>query len=338
LTAAPQPRSYARESSKLDAVLALVEPDMQRVNQIIVARLDSPISLIPELAGHLVAAGGKRVRPMLTLLAAKLCGYDGARHVKLAAAVEFIHTATLLHDDVVDESELRRGLATANAIWGNKPPVLVGDFLFARAFQLMVEDGSLAVLGILANASAVIAEGEVAQLMTANDTATTEDQYLSVIAAKTATLFAAAAEIGGVVADRPEAETAALRTYGQALGIAFQLVDDALDYSAREAVLGKSVGDDFRDGKITLPVVRAFQSGSPEERRFWRRTLERGEQREGDLARAIELLERHGALADCFARAAEQGLTARRALAPFAPSAARDALIDLVDFCIERAY
>jgi octaprenyl-diphosphate synthase len=338
LTAAPQPRSYARESSKLDAVLALVEPDMQRVNQIIVARLDSPISLIPELAGHLVAAGGKRVRPMLTLLAAKLCGYDGARHVKLAAAVEFIHTATLLHDDVVDESELRRGLATANAIWGNKPPVLVGDFLFARAFQLMVEDGSLAVLGILANASAVIAEGEVAQLMTANDTATTEDQYLSVIAAKTATLFAAAAEIGGVVADRPEAEAAALRTYGQALGIAFQLVDDALDYSAREAVLGKSVGDDFRDGKITLPVVRAFQSGSPEERRFWRRTLERGEQREGDLARAIELLERHGALADCFARAAEQGLTARRALAPFAPSAARDALIDLVDFCIERAY
>jgi octaprenyl-diphosphate synthase len=214
LTAAPQPRSYARESSKLDAVLALVEPDMQRVNQIIVARLDSPISLIPELAGHLVAAGGKRVRPMLTLLAAKLCGYDGARHVKLAAAVEFIHTATLLHDDVVDESELRRGLATANAIWGNKPPVLVGDFLFARAFQLMVEDGSLAVLGILANASAVIAEGEVAQLMTANDTATTEDQYLSVIAAKTATLFAAAAEIGGVVADRPEAEAAALRTYG----------------------------------------------------------------------------------------------------------------------------
>jgi octaprenyl-diphosphate synthase len=338
LTAAPQPRSYARESSKLDAVQALVECDMERVNQIIIARLDSPISLIPELAGHLVAAGGKRVRPMLTLLAAKLCGYEGGRHVKLAAAVEFIHTATLLHDDVVDESELRRGLATANAIWGNKPPVLVGDFLFARAFQLMVEDGSLAVLGILANASAVIAEGEVAQLMTANDTATTEDQYLAVIAAKTATLFAAAAEIGGVVADRPEAETAALRTYGQALGIAFQLVDDALDYSAREAVLGKSVGDDFRDGKITLPVVRAFQSGSPEERRFWRRTLEQGEQREGDLARAIELLERHGALADCFARAAEQGLTARRALAPFAPSAARDALIDLVDFCIERAY
>jgi octaprenyl-diphosphate synthase len=338
LTAAPQPSSYARESSKLDAVQALVAADMQRVNQIIVARLDSPISLIPELAGHLVAAGGKRVRPMLTLLAARLCGYEGLRHVQLAAAVEFIHTATLLHDDVVDESELRRGLATANAIWGNKPPVLVGDFLFARAFQLMVEDGSLAVLGILANASAVIAEGEVAQLMTANDTATTEGQYLAVIAAKTATLFAAAAEIGGVVAERSAAERAALRTYGEALGIAFQLVDDALDYSAREVVLGKTVGDDFRDGKITLPVVRAFQSGSPEERRFWRRTLERREQREGDLARAIELLERHGTLADCFTRAAGYGQTAREALALFPPSAARDALLDLVDFCIERAY
>ena len=225
--------------NKLEPLQTLVAADMQRVNQLILARLDSPISLIPQVAGHLVAAGGKRVRPMLTLIAAQLCGYRGQRHVRLAAAVEFIHTATLLHDDVVDQSELRRGLATANAIWGNKPSVLVGDFLFARAFQLMVEDGSLEVLGILANASAVIAEGEVAQLMTANDAKTTEASYLRVVSAKTATLFAAAAQIGGLVAARPRAESEALREYGENLGIAFQLIDDVLDYNAREVVLGR---------------------------------------------------------------------------------------------------
>ena len=269
----------------------LVEADMRRVNQLIVARLDSPIRLIPELAGHLVAAGGKRVRPMLTLIAAQLCGYRGERHIRLAAAVEFIHTATLLHDDVVDQSELRRGLATANAIWGNKPSVLVGDFLFARAFQLMVEDGSLEVLGILANASAVIAEGEVAQLMTANDAETTEATYLRVVERQDRDA------VRGGGADRRPGRRApgaprptALRDYGENLGIAFQLIDDVLDYSAREVVLGKSLGDDFRDGKITLPVVLAFARGSAEERRFWRRTLEQVEQRDGDFAHAIELL------------------------------------------------
>ena len=326
------------ERSKLEPLQTLVEADMRRVNQLIVARLDSPISLIPELAGHLVAAGGKRVRPMLTLIAAQLCGYRGQRHIRLAAAVEFIHTATLLHDDVVDQSELRRGLATANAIWGNKPSVLVGDFLFARAFQLMVEDGSLEVLGILANASAVIAEGEVAQLMTANDAETTEATYLRVVSAKTATLFAAAAQIGGVVAERSPAEAESLRDYGENLGIAFQLIDDVLDYSAREVVLGKSLGDDFRDGKITLPVVLAFARGSAEERRFWQRTLEQVEQRDGDFADAIELLQRHGALADSLTRAAHYGAAARRALESFPPSEPKQALLDLVDFCVERAY
>jgi octaprenyl-diphosphate synthase len=326
------------ERSKLEPLQTLVEADMRRVNQLIVARLDSPISLIPELAGHLVAAGGKRVRPMLTLIAAQLCGYRGQRHIRLAAAVEFIHTATLLHDDVVDQSELRRGLATANAIWGNKPSVLVGDFLFARAFQLMVEDGSLEVLGILANASAVIAEGEVAQLMTANDAETTEATYLRVVSAKTATLFAAAAQIGGVVAERSPADAESLRDYGENLGIAFQLIDDVLDYSAREVVLGKSLGDDFRDGKITLPVVLAFARGSAEERRFWQRTLEQVEQRDGDFADAIELLQRHGALADSLTRAAHYGAAARRALESFPPSEPKQALLDLVDFCVERAY
>ncbi len=332
-----QAQERARHS-KLDSVQALVDHDMQQVNRLIVTRLDSPVHLIPQLAGHLVSAGGKRVRPVLTLLAAQLCGYRGDRHVVLAAAVEFIHTATLLHDDVVDASGLRRGLATANTIWGNKPSVLVGDFLFSRAFQLMVEDGSLPVLAILSNASAVIAEGEVAQLMTANDTQTNEATYLDVIVAKTATLFAAAAQIGAVVADRPAAEVEALRRYGENIGIAFQLVDDILDYSAREVVLGKSWGDDFRDGKITLPVVLAFERGNAEERRFWRRTLERGEQREGDLTRAIELMERHGALADSLARAADYADVARGTLDLFPTSPAKSTMLDLVDFCIERAY
>jgi octaprenyl-diphosphate synthase len=338
LTAVSTQVQERAHDGRLDSVQALVEHDMQQVNRLIVTRLDSPVHLIPELAGHLVSAGGKRVRPMLTLLAAQLCGYRGDRHVMLAAAVEFIHTATLLHDDVVDASDLRRGLATANTIWGNKPSVLVGDFLFSRAFQLMVEDGSLPVLAVLSNASAVIAEGEVAQLMTANDTQTSEASYLEVITAKTATLFAAAAEIGALVADRPAAEAEALRRYGENIGIAFQLIDDILDYSAREVVLGKSLGDDFRDGKITLPVVLAFGRGSAEERRFWRRTLERGEVHEGDLARAIELMERHGALADSLGRAALYADAARAALEPFPAAPAKAAMLDLVDFCVERAY
>ena len=225
---------------------------------------------------------------MLTLLAANLCGYRGQRHLGLATCVEFIHTATLLHDDVVDESDLRRGRSTANAVWGNKAPVLVGDFLFSRAFQLMVADGSLRILDILANASAVIAEGEVAQLITANDTATTEDAYLEVIAAKTAALFRAACQVGAVVADRPRRRRGGAGAYGQNLGIAFQLIDDALDYSAQEAMLGKTIGDDFREGKITLPVLIAFARGDEAEREFWRRTLEELEQQPGDLDQATD--------------------------------------------------
>ncbi len=333
----PRRREQAKEG-KLGAVQALVYADMRQVNRLIVGRLDSPVHLISELASHLVAAGGKRVRPMLTLIAAKLCDYRGERHIKLAAAVEFIHSATLLHDDVVDQSDLRRGSATANTIWGNKPSVLVGDFLFSRAFQVMVEDGSLEVLGILANASAVIAQGEVAQLITANDTETTESAYMEVIQAKTATLFAAAAELGAVVADRPAAEAEALRSYGANLGIAFQLIDDVLDYSSREVVLGKSIGDDFRDGKITLPVVLALQRGDSSERRFWRRTLEQVEQEDDDLLQAIELLERHAALTDSVAQAVRYGDTARRALEVFPNSPTKSAMLDLVDFCLERAF
>jgi octaprenyl-diphosphate synthase len=331
-------RDQAKRPPTLDRLTALLKADLERVNTLIVERMQSPVSLIPELAGHIVAAGGKRLRPMLTLATSRMCGYRGGRHVALAAAVEFIHTATLLHDDVVDASDLRRGLATANSLWGNKPSVLVGDFLFSRAFQLMVEDGSLKVLDILSRASAVIAEGEVLQLLTSNDTGTREGDYLRVINAKTAELFAAASRIGAVLAERPEPEERALEAYGRHLGTAFQLVDDMLDYSARESELGKSIGDDFREGKITLPIVLALREADEHERQFWCRTLERLEQEKGDLEHAIELLTRHGALAATLARASEYAREARRALSAFRPSPEQQALDELVDFCLERGY
>jgi octaprenyl-diphosphate synthase len=275
----------------LDALNSYVSDDLKNVNQLILQRVDSKVDLVPQLAGHIIAAGGKRLRPLLTLGAAKLCGYTGDRHISLATCVEFIHTATLLHDDVVDESHLRRGQETANALFGNQASVLVGDFLFSRSFELMIEDGSLEVLKILSHASSVIAEGEVLQLMTTNDTQTSEDTYLEVIKAKTAQLFAAACRIGAVVADRPRIEEEALESYGMNLGIAFQLIDDVLDYSAKQATLGKSIGDDFKEGKISLPVILAFRRGDEKERRFWRKTLEELDQSEEDIAIALHLME-----------------------------------------------
>ncbi|MEE8259059.1 MAG: polyprenyl synthetase family protein, partial [Sphingomonadales bacterium] len=269
---------------------ALVAGDMNKVNAIILEMMESKVVLIPQLAGHLIASGGKRLRPLLTLASARLVRYEGKRHCNLAACIEFIHTATLLHDDVVDDSELRRGKESANTLWGNKPSVLVGDFLFSRAFEIMVADGSLRVLKILSTASSVIAEGEVMQLLTANNPETTEDTYMDVINAKTAGLFAAACEIAPVVAERPKKEEEALRAYGQNLGIAFQLIDDALDYSAKEAVLGKTVGDDFREGKVTLPIILAVRRGSKKEREFWKRTLQGGGQKTEDLAEAMAYL------------------------------------------------
>jgi octaprenyl-diphosphate synthase len=322
----------------LDRLVQLTAADMTKVNEVIVEQMQSPVLLIPQLAGHIVAAGGKRLRPMLTLSAARLCGYGGDRHVGLAATVEFIHTATLLHDDVVDESDLRRGAATANAVWGNKSSVLVGDFLFARAFELMVSDGSLEVLRILSRASSVIAEGEVHQLVTANDTDTAEADYLEVIRAKTAKLFAAATEIGAVVAERPEAERRALESFGHNIGMAFQLVDDVLDYAARQATLGKTVGDDFREGKITLPVVLAFRAADEEQRAFWRRTLEDLEQKKGDFRRAVQLLEKTGALAATIDRARQYGRLAREALSPFPENEHKTALAEAVDFAVHRSY
>ena len=322
----------------LDALTELTADDIRRVNQTILRRMESRVILIPQVAGHIVAAGGKRLRPMLTLAGARMCGYEGDRHIGLAACVEFIHTATLLHDDVVDESDLRRGSATANSVWGNKSSVLVGDFLFSRAFELMVEDGDLDVLGILSRASSVIAEGEVLQLVTANDTETSQADYLQVIESKTARLFSAAAEVGAVVARRYGEERRALAAFGRNLGMAFQLVDDVLDYSARQTTLGKSVGDDFREGKITLPVVLAFRDGDAEERAFWRRTLEDLEQKKGDFRRAVAMLERAGALAATIERARGYAAKARSALVEFPKGEIKSALIDAVAFAVDRSY
>ena len=328
----------ASEAPSLQPLMALVAEDMHGVNAVILDRMQSKVGLIPELAGHLIAGGGKRMRPMLTLGCAVLLGYSGTRHQKLAAAVEFIHTATLLHDDVVDGSGLRRGKRTANLIWGNPASVLVGDFLFSRAFELMVEDGSLRVLKILSHASAVIAEGEVEQLTTQRRIDTDEEQYLTIISAKTAALFAAACRIAPVVAEASEDAELALEKYGKYLGIAFQLIDDVLDYGSDQDVMGKGVGDDFRDGKVTLPVILAYARGSDEDRSFWRAAIGGERVSDEDLAQAIALLRGSDAMSDTVERARYYGRRALGALAPFPGGKAKSALHDTVEFAISRAY
>ena len=322
----------------LEALVALVAPDMNRVNQTILARTGSEVAMIPEVANHLISSCGKRLRPMLVLAAAGLADYKGDGHIKLAAAVEFMHTATLLHDDVVDQSDLRRGKLAARKLWGNEASVLVGDFLLGQAFRMMVEVGSLPCLDVLSVAATVIAEGEVMQLSAAKDTETTEDAYLAVIRAKTAALFASAAEVGPTVAQRPKAEIAACRAYGMNLGVAFQLIDDALDYGGQAAKLGKNVGDDFREGKITLPVVLSFRRGNEAERAFWKRVLEKGDIVDGDLETALATMKKHRALEDTVERARHYGAMARDALELFSDSPWRRALLETVDFCIGRAH
>ena len=338
MTATVHPLNPARPAPSLAGLMALAGPDLNAVNRVILDRMQSQVALIPELAGHLIAGGGKRLRPMLTLGCAQLLGYTGARHHKLAAAVEFIHTATLLHDDVVDGSGLRRGRVTANSVWGNPASVLVGDFLFSRAFELMVEDGSLRVLKILSHASAIIAEGEVAQLTAQRDVETSEDRYLEIITAKTAALFAAACQIAAVVAERDTAVEAGLESYGRNLGIAFQLIDDAIDYISDAGTMGKDAGDDFRDGKITLPVILAYARGSAEERDFWRAAMTGRAVADSDFERARGLLASSHAVADTLARARHYGARAIDALAGFPRGPAHVALTETVEFAIHRAY
>lgn len=321
----------------LTAILDLTSDDMGAVNRIILDKAVSDVEMIPELAHHLIDSGGKRLRPMLTIAAAKLAGYRGDGHIRLAASVEFMHTATLLHDDVVDESNFRRGKKAAHLVWGNQASVLVGDFLLGQAFRMMVDVGSLPALKILSNAAAVIAEGEVMQLAAAQDLTTTEDAYLAIIDAKTAALFSAAAEVGAAISERPAAEQAALRSFGKSLGIAFQLVDDALDYSGDSAHLGKSVGDDFREGKITLPVILAYRRGSDEDRAFWQRTVGDGDIRDDDLDHAMALMTKHHTIDATLERARYYGSVARDAMATFPDSTPKTALLDVVAFCIGRA-
>ncbi|MCL6684444.1 polyprenyl synthetase family protein [Sphingomonas alba] len=328
----------ANRAPSLEPMMALTTSGMNAVNAVILDRMQSKVALIPELAGHLIAGGGKRMRPMLTLASAALFDYPGTRHHKLAAAVEFIHTATLLHDDVVDGSGLRRGRRTANIIWGNPSSVLVGDFLFSRAFELMVEDGSLKVLKILSSASAIIAEGEVDQLTAQRRIDTDEDHYLQIIAAKTAALFAAACRIAPVVAEAGEEAEDALDTYGRNLGIAFQLVDDAIDYSSDSATMGKGVGDDFRDGKMTLPVILAYARGTDGDRDFWRSAISGDRVADEDLARAIDLVRSTGALADTLERARIYARRAVDSLGSFPAGKAKSAMIEAAEFAVARAY
>jgi octaprenyl-diphosphate synthase len=323
--------------ASIDPLVKLVDGDMGRVNRLILDKCGSEVEMIPEVARHLIDSGGKRLRPMLTLAAAQMCGYEGDKHILLAASVEFMHTATLLHDDVVDESDMRRGKLAARMLWGNQASVLVGDFLLGQAFRMMVEAGSLAALDVLSHAATVIAEGEVMQLSTAKNLETNEDEYLAVIRAKTAALFAAAAEVGPIIAGSERATIRAFRSYGTNLGLAFQLIDDALDYGGSTAQLGKNVGDDFREGKVTLPVVLAYRRGTDEERLFWKSAIVEGKSDDDNLSRAMGLLRKYDAIADTVARARHYTEMARDALAPMKGSIHKDALVEVLEFCISRA-
>ncbi len=337
MTGVVVPISSSRDAgSGVENLVKLVRPDMARVNQLILSKAGSDVELIPEIAKHLIDSGGKRLRPMLTLASARCCGYRGNGHILLAASIEFMHTATLLHDDVVDESDLRRGKLAARMLWGNQASVLVGDFLLGQAFRMMVEVGSLDALGVLSNAASIIAEGEVMQLSAAKNLETTEDEYLAVIRAKTAALFAAAAEVGPIVAEAEPAMRSAFRSYGSNLGLIFQLVDDVLDYGGKAAELGKNVGDDFREGKVTLPVVLCYRRGSAEERGFWVKALEKGENDDAALEHALGLIAKHDTIADTIARAHHYASIARDALAPLPQSPHKEALLDVLGYCINR--
>ena len=317
-------------------LMDLTGAEMRRVNELILSKAGSNVELIPEIAHHLISSGGKRLRPMLTLAAARMFGYEGDGHVKLATSVEFMHTATLLHDDVVDESDLRRGRKTARMIWGNQASVLVGDFLLGQAFRMMVDVGSLDALDVLSTAASVIAEGEVMQLSAAKNLETTEDEYLAVIKAKTAALFSAAAEVGPIIAKANRSERAALRSYGLNLGLAFQLVDDALDYGGNARDLGKNVGDDFREGKVTLPVILSYRRGTDAERGFWRQAIEESDASDESLEKARGLMIRYNTISDTIQRAKHFGEIASDALAPLPATAEKSALLDVIEFCISR--
>lgn len=326
----------------LSRLQALFSEDMKHVNALILQNMQSDVALIPQLAQYLVASGGKRVRPLLTLASTKLLNGDMERAYGLSACVEFIHTATLLHDDVVDESMERRGKASANAVFGNQASVLVGDFLFSRAFELMVADGSLDILRVLSKASAVIAEGEVLQLSTANNLETSKEDYLKVIESKTAALFAAACEVGAILSGNQDAERKAMRDFGLNFGIAFQIIDDVLDYTADQNALGKNVGDDFQEGKITLPVLFALEHATPEEKQFFEKTYVRKEQEDEDIQEIIALIHRYEGFSKSRAIAKEYAGKAENALSLFGEGSEhgllKEILQDLILFSLQRTH
>lgn len=334
---AAQSINSSKSEHPLDHLSFLLGDDLAQVNAMILKNMESEVPLIPQLAAYLIAAGGKRIRPLLTLACTRIYDDQSVRPFGLAAAVEFIHTATLLHDDVVDESIERRGKSSANVVFGNQASVLVGDFLFSRAFQLMVEDGSLEVLRILSTASAVISEGEVLQLSSANDIETSMERYLKIIGAKTAALFAAACEIGPVIAGSGMEAQTAMREFGYNLGLAFQIADDVLDYAGEQEKLGKTVGDDFREGKLTAPVLIALAEADEAERVFWTRTMGEREQTQGDLVRAQEILKKHNAFARGIEMAHGYAAQAEQCLNKAKSGPLRSALLDVLNFSVERS-
>lgn len=337
MTALDTVNNQYKPTPTLNTLLDKTAEDMGRINELILAEAHSSVDMIPKLAKHLIDSGGKRIRPMLTCATSRLCGYEGLDHIPLATSVEFLHTATLLHDDVVDESDMRRGKKAVRILWGNQASVLVGDYLLGQSFKIMVGVGSLEALKILSNASAIIAEGEVMQLAATNNPTISEDDYMAVIGSKTAALFVAAAELGAVVSNRPDQERQALKDFGENLGIVFQLVDDALDYHGEASQLGKDVGDDFRDGKITLPVILAYGQGTDEEKQFWQRTLGEGKIEDADLSHAITLIEKYGTIEETMQRARIFGKKAEDALEIFPNNEWSEALQDVIEFCINRA-
>ena len=320
----------------LAAINALTKEDMSAVNQLIIKRLHSEVALINQIGLYIVNSGGKRLRPMLAVLTARAFGYEGDKHQALATIIEFIHTATLLHDDVVDNSDLRRGRETANNLWGNEASVLVGDFLYSRAFEMMVELGNMRIMEILAHATNTIAEGEVLQLLNCNDADTTEERYLEVIHSKTAKLFEAATRLGAVICERPAEEEEAMARYGMHLGTAFQLIDDVLDYSASSDDIGKNIGDDLAEGKPTLPLIYAMRHGSEEQAAVVRHAIENGGRDSIDAV--ISAIESTGAIAYTARLAAEEADKATRAIADIEPSPYKDALLALAEFSVSRSY
>ncbi len=332
----PEAVATPNQAFSLEALKTLTDSDMLRVNQVITDNLASDVVLIDQLSQHIILSGGKRLRPMLVILSARACRYSGEMDALLAAVVEFIHTATLLHDDVVDDSDMRRGRQTASHIWGNEAAVLVGDYLYSRAFQMMVRAQSMTIMDLLANATNTIAQGEVLQLLNINDADTSEARYHEVIYGKTACLFEAAAKIGALLSNASEETGEVLQAYGKHLGIAFQLVDDALDYSAKSDVIGKNVGDDLAEGKPTLPLIHAMKNGSDEQKSLIREAIEQGSVEKFD--QISQVIQETGALEYTLEQARSAATQAKQHIQGLEQSEYKQALMFLADYAVERQY